>query len=236
MDKINIFSKVIFRIGPVHITEAILTSWAVMAFISILSMLLTRRLSLWKPGKAQIVVESIVEAIADTIEKTLNANPWPYVPLIGGLWIYIGFMNLVNLLPGLHNPTRDLATTTALAFVSFMSVHYYGIKHHGAVQYLKHYLEPVFILAPFNLFGEISRTVAMAVRLFGNMLSWEMMVAILLVLAGFLVPVPIIILSLVGDLIQAYLFGALTLVFIAGSIQTMEQKGFVITETEQTGG
>ncbi len=228
----SIFSKVIFSLGPVQITEALITSWAVIVVISILSMILTRRLSLWQPGKMQIILESIVEAIAETIEKTLNANPWPFVPLIGGLWIYIGFMNLVNLLPGLHNPTRDLATTTALAFVSFMSVHYYGIKYHGLIRYLKHYLEPVFILAPFNLFGELSRSAAMAVRLFGNMLSWEMMVAILLVLAGFLVPVPIIILSIVGDLIQAYLFGALTLVFIAGSIQTIEQKGIVITETD----
>jgi len=232
----SIFSKVIFSFGPVQITEALITSWAVIAVISILSMMFTRRLSLWRPGKMQIVIESIVEAIAETIEKTINAPPWPFVPLIGGLWIYIGFMNLVNLLPGLHNPTRDLATTTALAFVSFMSVHYYGIKHNGLLRYMKHYFEPVFILAPFNLFGELSRSAAMAVRLFGNMLSWEMMVAILLVLAGFLVPVPIIILSLVGDLIQAYLFGALTLVFIAGSIQTIEQKGFVITETEQTEG
>ncbi|RMG68494.1 MAG: F0F1 ATP synthase subunit A [Nitrospirae bacterium] len=231
----SLFSRVIFKIGPIQITEVILTSWAVIAVLCLFSVLITRRLSLWQPGKLQVVVESIVEAIAETIEKTLNANPWPFVPLVGGLWIYIGFMNLVNLLPGLHNPTRDLATTTALAFVSFMSVHYYGIKHHGLSGYLKHYLEPVFILAPFNLFGELSRSAAMAVRLFGNMLSWEMIVAILLVLAGFLVPVPIIILSLVGDLIQAYLFGALTLVFIAGSIQTIEHKGFVITETEQTG-
>ncbi len=227
----SIFSEVVIRIGPVEVTEAVVTSWAVIAVLTLISWLLTRRLRLWNPGRVQVVLEAIVESISNTIRVTINAEPWPFVPLIGGMWLYIGLLNLVNLLPGLHNPTRDLATTSALATISFMSVHYYGIKHNGLKRYLKHYIEPVFILAPFNVFGELSRSMAMAIRLFGNMLSWEMIVAILLLLAGFLVPVPLMILSLVGDLIQAYLFGALTLVFIAGSIQSIERKGFTVTET-----
>ena len=226
----SIFSEVVFKVGPIEITEAVLTSWGVITVLAVLSVFLTRDLSIWSPKRLQIVLEAIVEAISNTIKSTINADPWPFVPLIGGMWIYIGFLNLVNLLPHLHNPTRDLSTTSALATISFLSVHYYGIKHNGVKRYLRHYLEPVFILAPFNIFGEISRSMAMAIRLFGNMLSWEMIVAILLLLVGFLVPIPLILLSIVGDLIQAYLFGALTLVFIAGSIQTIEKKGFVFTD------
>ncbi len=226
----SIFSKVIFRIGPVEVTEVVITSWGVIVFIAVISLVLTRGLRLWSPRKHQVVLEAVVEAVSNTIRTTVNADPWPFVPLIGGMWIYIGLLNLVNIIPGLHNPTRDLSTTSAFAAISFMAVHYYGIKHNGLRNYLKHYIEPVFILAPFNIFAELSRSLAMAIRLFGNMLSWEMIVAILLLLAGLLVPVPLILLSIVGDLIQAYLFGALTLVFIAGSIQTIEKSGFVVTD------
>ncbi len=222
----SIFSHIIIKVGPVEITDVVVTSWGVIVFLAIICLFLTRGLDVWRPGKRQIVIEAIVETIANTIRSTINTDPWPFVPLIGGMWIYIGTLNLVNLIPHLHNPTRDLSTTSALAAISFMSVHYYGIKYNG-LEYLKHYIKPVFILAPFNVFAEFSRTMAMAIRLFGNMLSWEMIVAILLLLAGLLVPIPLILLSLVGDLIQAYLFGVLTLVFIAGSIRIAEEKGLM---------
>ncbi len=228
----SIFSEVLFQVGPVEITETVVTSWGVMVFLCLGGWIVTRGLSVWRPKGLQILLEAVVEAVEGAIEKTVNANPWPFVPLIGGMWLYIGAMNLVNLLPHLHNPTRDLSTTAALAAVSFTAVHYYGIRYNGLRNYLRHYLEPVFILAPFNLFGELSRTVAMAIRLFGNMLSWEMVVGILMLLAGLLVPVPLIILSIVGDLIQAYLFGALTLVFIAGAVQTIQKEGYIITDRE----
>lgn len=225
----NIFSEVVFTIGPVEITEVVITSWGVIVFIALLCLLLARGLRIWKPKRRQIVLEAIVEAISHTIRETINTDPWPFVPLIGGMWIYIGVLNLVNIVPHLHNPTRDLSTASAFAAISFMSVHYYGIKYNGLANYLKHYIEPIFILAPFNIFAELSRSMAMAIRLFGNMLSWEMIVAILLLLAGLLVPVPLILLSIVGDLIQAYLFGALTLVFIAGSMKVIEDKGLTFT-------
>ncbi len=215
----GIFSEVLFRVGPVEITEVVVTTWIVMLALALSGFFLTRGLTVWNPGKRQLVLEAVYQAISDTIRDVLQREPWEFVPLIGGMWLFIASLNLVGLIPGLHNPTRDLSTASALAFISFMSVHYYGIKHQGLKGYLQHYTKPIFILLPFNVFGELSRSLAMAVRLFGNMLSWEMIVAILLLLVGFLVPVPLILLSIVGDVIQAYLFGALTLVFIAGSIK-----------------
>ncbi|HEB76263.1 MAG TPA: F0F1 ATP synthase subunit A [Nitrospirae bacterium] len=220
--KFGIYSEVVFRVGPVEVTEVVVTTWFVMLALAVSGLLLARGLSVWEPGRRQIVIEGVYQAIAGTIRGVLQRDPGEFVPLVGGMWIFIASLNLVGLIPGLHNPTRDLSTASSLAFVSFMSVHYYGIKHRGLRAHLRRYAEPVLILLPFNVFGEVSRSLAMAVRLFGNMLSWEMIVAILLLLVGFVVPVPLILLSIVGDVIQAYLFGALTLVFIAGSIKATE--------------
>ncbi|NOZ25266.1 MAG: F0F1 ATP synthase subunit A [Nitrospirae bacterium] len=220
--RFGIFSEVVFRVGPVEVTEVVVTTWGVMLVLAVSGTLLTRGLTVWEPGRRQLVLEALYQAISDTIRGVLQRDPWEFVPLIGGMWLFIASLNLVGLIPGLHNPTRDLSTASSLAFVSFMSVHYYGIKHLGLKAYMRRYTKPVFILLPFNVFGEVSRSLAMAVRLFGNMLSWEMIVAILLLLVGFIVPVPLILLSIVGDVIQAYLFGALTLVFIAGGIKASE--------------
>ncbi len=227
---IGVFSNVVFKIGPIEITDVVITTWGIMLFLAVISFIATRKLSLWQPGKGQIILEALIEAISNSIRSYIGGNPWPFVPLIGSMWIFIGSMNLINIIPHLHNPTRDLSTTSSLAFISFTAVHYYGIKHNGFKGYLRHYTEPVFFLAPFNIFSELSRTLAMAIRLFGNMLSWEMIVAILLLLVGFLVPIPLILLSIVGDVIQAYLFGALTLVFIAGSIRTTHLESFIEEE------
>ncbi|WP_200763735.1 F0F1 ATP synthase subunit A [Nitrosophilus alvini] len=209
------------QIGSVSIpvTESVVTAWGVIVFIAIVSFLLTRKLRVLNPSKIQIAVEGVVEAIYGALKSASPINAWDLVPLIGTMWIYIGMLNLIGIIPYLHNPTKDLSTTAALATVAFLSIHYYGIKYSGLKNYLKKYTEPVFILLPLNIFGDISRIFAMAIRLFGNMLSWELIIAILLLLAGFLVPVPMMLLSIVGDVIQAYLFGMLTFIFILGGIK-----------------
>lgn len=204
------------------LTDTVVTTWIVILFLALLSYLVTRKLTVSEPTKMQIFAERIVLAIKDTLENSAVIPVWHLVPFIGTLWIFIGVMNLVSLIPYFHNPTRDLSTTAALSVITFFSIHYYGIRFGGLKTYLKRYIEPSVFLLPFNIFSDFSRIFAMAIRLFGNMLSWEMIIAILIVLAGFLVPVPMMMLSIVGDLLHAYLFGLLTYIFIVGGLKAEE--------------
>ena len=203
----------------VLLTDTVVTTWGIMMVLALLSFFITKNLSVSNPSKAQLFAERVVIAIRDTLQTSVRITPWALVPFIGTIWIFVGFMNLVSLIPYFHNPTRDLSTTAALAVITFFSIHYYGIRFGGLRNYLKRYVEPSVFLLPFNLFGDFSRIFAMAIRLFGNMLSWELIIAILIALAGLLVPVPLILLSIVGDLLHAYLFGLLTYIFIIGGIQ-----------------
>ena len=219
----NIFSEVLFELKiatlTIPVTDTVVTSWVIIAVLALISYLVSRKLSISDPSKIQLFAEKIVIAIKETLETSATVPAWTLVPFIGTIWIYIGFMNLISIIPYFHNPTRDLSTTAALSVIAFFSIHYYGIKFNGFRGYLKKYIEPSVFLLPFNLFTDVSRIFAMAIRLFGNMLSWEMIIAILIALVGFLVPVPMMLLSIVGDVLHAFLFGLLTYVFIIGGIQ-----------------
>lgn len=219
----NVFPEIVFEFKiaslVIPITDTVVTTWIIIVLLAVISYLTTRRLSISNPSKIQIFAERIIIAIEQTLETSVNISAWMLVPFIGTIWIYVGFMNLISLFPYFHNPTRDLSTTAALSVIAFFSIHYYGVKFSGFRGYLKKYIEPSIFLLPFNLFSDISRIFAMAIRLFGNMLSWEMIVAILIALVGFLVPVPMMLLSIVGDVLHAFLFGLLTYIFIIGGIQ-----------------
>jgi F-type H+-transporting ATPase subunit a len=190
-----------------------------MAVIILIAAAVTRKLSV-KPSFSQELVEAVFEAIEKTVKDILPVDPWLVVPVLGTFWIVIGFSNLVGLLPGVKTPTADLNTTFAFAVISYSMTHVFGIATQGLKEYLMHYREPTWILLPFHLIAEVTRTIALAVRLFGNMLSGDMIAIILLGVVGFLVPVPFDLLHVVIGLIQAYIFGILTLVFIAGGIRT----------------
>ncbi|GAN31961.1 MAG: ATP synthase F0 subunit A [Candidatus Brocadia sp. AMX2] len=215
----NIFPETIFSIGPVQVTDTVITTWFVMTAIITICYLATRKLSI-KPSFFQEILEAIFEAIEKTIKDILPLNPWLVVPVLGTLWILIGFSNLAGLIPGLKTPTADLNTTFAFALISFSMTHVIGITTQGLKGYLLHYKEPTWILLPFHLIAEITRTVALAIRLFGNMLSGDMIAIILLGIVGLLVPIPFSLLHIIIGLIQAYIFGVLTLVFIAGGMRT----------------
>ena len=151
-------------------------------------------------------------------------------PFIGSLWIFLVVNNLSGLVPGVHSPTRDLSATSALAIIVFLSVHWYGIRIQGIKNYLLHYLRPSPILLPFHIVSEITRTLALAIRLFGNMMSLEMAALLILLVAGFLAPVPILMLHIIEALVQAYIFGMLALVYVAGGIQSQQLKQNKIKE------
>jgi F-type H+-transporting ATPase subunit a len=209
----------VFDLGPVVITNTVVTTWAVMAVIGLLAWLTSRRLRL-DPGPAQAAAEGIVSAMEEAISDVAPQYAARILPFIGTLWIFLVIANLSGLVPGVHSPTRDLSATAALAVLVFLSTHWFGIRIGGARAYLRHYLSPSPVLLPFQIISEISRTVALAVRLFGNMMSLEMAALLVLLVAGFLAPVPILMLHIVEALVQAYIFGMLALIYVAGGIQS----------------
>jgi F-type H+-transporting ATPase subunit a len=206
-----------------EITTTVVTTWIIMAALTAASWLVTRRLEL-EPSRLQTAVEGIVELIAEAVDGVAGDDGRRIMPFVGTLWIFLVVANLTGLIPGASSPTRDLAATTALAVLVFLSTHWYGVHIEGASRYLRHYLEPNPLLLPFNVLGEITRTVALAVRLFGNMMSLEMAALLILLVAGFLAPVPILMLHVVEALVQSYIFGMLALIYIAGGIQAQRGK------------
>lgn len=221
MANANLSSNVIFSLGPLDITNTVITTWCIMLPLALIAWLVTRDLSL-DPGKRQTAVEGIVSTIEAAISGIAPHQAKQLLPFIASLWIFIVIANLSGLVPGVHSPTRDLSATAALAILVFLSVHWYGIRSLGIKHYLKHYLLPSPILLPFHLVSEITRTVALAVRLFGNMMSLEMAALLILLVAGFLAPVPILMLHIIEALVQAYIFGMLALVYVAGGIQSQQ--------------
>jgi F-type H+-transporting ATPase subunit a len=211
----------LFELGPLQLTSTVITTWVVMAAIGLLAWLTTRRLQTI-PDRPQAMVEAIVLLIEESIRDIAPQHVDEILPFIGSLWIFLILANLVGLIPGMHSPTRDLSATAAIAFLVFLSVHWYGIRIQGLKNYLLHYLKPSPILLPFNLISEVTRTIALAVRLFGNIMSLEMIALLVLLVAGFLVPVPILMLHIVEALVQAYIFGMLALIYVAGSLQSQQ--------------
>ena len=217
--RFDIFPEVLFSIGPVEVTDTVIITWVVMIMITCVCYMLTRRLSL-KPSGYQEILEAVFEAMEKTVNDIVPVNPWMVVPVLGTLWIFIGFSNLIGLLPGFKTPTADINTTFAFAVISYSMTHVFGIRTEGIRGYLAHYREPSWLLLPFHLIAEVTRTIALSVRLFGNMLSGDMIAVILIGIVGLLVPVPFYLLHVIIGIIQAYIFGILTLVFIAGVIRT----------------
>ncbi len=219
----TLFIEPIVELGPVAITNTVVTTWAIMAVIWLLAWLVSRRLCI-EPGRVQTAVEGIVSTIESAVAGVAPQHARRIMPFIGSLWIFLVVANLSGLIPAAHAPTRDLSATAALASLVFLSTHWFGIRIQGLKKYLYHFIAPSPILLPINLISEITRTVALAVRLFGNMMSLEMAALLILLVAGFLAPVPIMMLHIVEALVQAYIFGMLALIYIAGSLQAQQLR------------
>ena len=207
--------------GPVLCSGTVVTPWASIGILWLGCWLITRRLSI-DPGPAQTALEGIVSTIEEAIAAVEPGHARRLLPFIGSLWIFLVIANLSGLIPGAHSPTRDLSATAALAILVFLSTHWYGIRIAGLKNYLRHYMSPSPLLLPFHLISEVTRTVALAVRLFGNMMSLEMAALLILLVAGFLAPVPILMLHIIEALVQAYIFGMLALIYVAGGLQSQQ--------------
>jgi len=223
VDKGSLNIEPIVQLGPVLITTTVVTTWAIMGVLWLLAWLVSHRLRI-EPGPVQAAIEGVVSAIEDAVAAVAPLHTRQIMPFIGSLWIFLVIANLSGLVPGAHSPTRDLSATAALAFLVFLSAHWFGLRIQGLKNYLRHYLAPSPILLPFHLISEITRTIALAVRLFGNIMSLEMAALLILLVAGFLAPVPILMLHIVEALVQAYIFGMLALIYIVGGIQSQQSR------------
>jgi F-type H+-transporting ATPase subunit a len=211
----------LFHLGPFGISAAVVSTWGIMLALALVSFAATRALG-ERPGMLQTMLEGVVMAIENSIAALYPQQPRLLLPFVGTLWVFLVVANLLGIVPGLHSPTGDLSLTAALAILVFLSVHWYGLRAAGWRGYLRHYFSPSPLLFPFHVMSELSRTVALAIRLFGNMASLEMAALLVLLVAGFLVPVPILLLHVVEALVQAYIFGMLALVYIASGIQAQK--------------
>jgi len=242
MSEITLFATTLFQIGPITLTDTVVTTWGIMGVMWLCIWLMGRRMSK-DSGKLisskmisgekvsrimisriQLVAEGIVTTIENSIANVAPQHTQQLLPFIGGLWIFLVVANLAGLIPGIHSPTRDLSATTALATLVFLSTHWFGIHDQGLKNYLRHYLSPSPILLPFHIVSELTRSIALAVRLFGNMMSLEIAAMLVLVVAGFLAPIPILMLHVIEALVQAYIFGMLALIYVAGAIQSQQLR------------
>jgi F-type H+-transporting ATPase subunit a len=209
----------VFRLGPLAVSSTVVTTWGIMLALTAFAWLATRRLAA-DPGPLQTALEGAVLAIDDAIRGVLPEHVDLVLPFVGTLWVYILVANLAGIVPGLASPTGNLSVTSGLAILVFLSVHWFGIRSEGFASYLRHYVSPTPLMLPFHVISELSRTVALAVRLFGNIMSLEMVALLVLLVAGALVPVPVLMLHVVEALVQAYVFGMLALVYISGGMQS----------------
>jgi F-type H+-transporting ATPase subunit a len=210
-------SHILFTIGPVPISQPVVTTWGIMAVLTIGCWLLTRRLGL-RPTKTQAALELVVDVIARQIRETMEAEPQPYLPLIGTLFIFLLVANWSSLLPGVEPPTAALETDAALALIVFGATLWFGVRALGARGYLRSFAQPSILLAPLNLVELFTRSFSLMVRLFGNVMSGVFMIGVVLSLAGLLVPIPLMALEMLTGAVQAYIFGALAMVFIGSAI------------------
>ena len=157
-------------------------------------------------------------AIAAQLREILGRDPWPFLPLLGSLFLFLCLANLTAVVPGATPPTGHIETPAALALIVFLSVHFYGVKVRGMRAYLRHYLEPNPFLLPLNVLSELTRTFSLMIRLFGNMMSHEFVIAIVVFLAGLLVPIPFLLLGVLIGMIQAYIFTVLATVYISAAV------------------
>jgi len=224
IDQISPDQVILFAWGFVTINATLVYTWLVMGLLIAGSIVITGNLSSERTmSRWQNMLEVIVGTIRSEIRDIAHEGSDTYFPFIATLFLFILFSNVFTFIPGYVAPTSSLTTTAALAVMVFIAVPMYGISKNGILEYLKEYFRPTFIFFPFHIMGEFSRTLALAVRLFGNLMSHEKVIAILLAVTPLFFPVVMQVLGLLIGLIQAYIFAILAMVYIASATQTHEE-------------
>jgi F-type H+-transporting ATPase subunit a len=209
---------IFWQYGLFKLNATIVFTWGLILVLAISAKLVTRNLSTglhrsrWQNG-----LEIIVLTTEQQISQAGLAQPKQYIVFLGSIFLFVAAANLFTIFPGYEAPTGSLSTTVALAFCVFIAVPYFGIKNKGPGAYLASYTQPTILMLPFNIIGELSRTLALAVRLFGNMMSGTMIIAILLLISPLLFPILMTALGLLTGMVQAYIFFILASVYIAAA-------------------
>lgn len=211
----DIFPEVVFTIWGIPVRDTVISTWVMMALIVGIT-LIARRL---KPTALEMVVDFLTDFISEIMRRPAD----PFLPLLGSLAVFIGAANVIGLVPFLKSPTSDINIPIALSLVVFVAVHVYGVKLMGAWPYLKSLASPIFLL-PLEVISQVSRTISLSIRLFGNVFSAEMIIAIIFLMAPLIVPLPLQGFSIFTGLLQAYLFTALAAVYIAAGLPAKPEQ------------
>jgi F-type H+-transporting ATPase subunit a len=217
-DEIILWEMAIGPFGTFHLNATIVFTWVVMAVLTISAWFVTRHL-VTGPAltRRQNILEVLVLTLRDQIRDVSQQEPGPFLPFVGTLFVFIAVSNLLAIIPGYLPPTSSLSTTTALAICVFVAVPIFGVTERGVRGYLSKYLQPTPFMLPFNVISELSRTIALAIRLYGNVMSGTVIVAILIGIAPFFFPIALQLLGLLTGLVQAYIFAVLSMVYIASA-------------------
>jgi F-type H+-transporting ATPase subunit a len=209
----DVFPQIVFYIGPIAIRDTVISTWIMIVLIIILANILGRKF----PTALEMLINWINTAISDVIGRSAI----DYLPFLGALGIFIAVGNVIGVLPFLSSPTKDINTPIALSLVVFFAVHYYGIRQKGAIRYFKDMATPIYVL-PLEIIGQLSRTLSLSLRLFGNVISTEMVIAVIFALAPLFVPLPLVGLGILTGLLQAYIFIILAAVYIGTATQSAQ--------------
>ncbi len=225
---------IFWQYGFFKLNATLVFTWGVMLALVVGSRLITRRLSTdLERSRWQNLLEIIVTAIETQIKEVGLPQPRKYLSFLGTLFLFVAVSALFTVIPGYEPPTGSLSTTAALALCVFVAVPYFGIEQTGLGGYLKSYLEPTFIMLPFNIISEISRTLALAIRLFGNMMSGAMILGVLLTVVPYIFPIIMTALGLLTGMVQAYIFSILAAVYIAAATRVRKPPKSPATESNR---
>ncbi len=216
---------IFWQYGFLKLNATIVFTWGLMLVLAVGSKLITRKLSTQLTrSRWQNLLEIVVTAIEEQIEEVGLRHPEKYLGFLGTLFLFVATASLCTIIPGFEPPTASLSTTAALALCVFVAVPLFGIEEQGLGGYLASYTKPTVIMLPFNIISELSRTLALAVRLFGNMMSGAMILAILLTITPFIFPIVMTLLGLLTGMVQAYIFSILAAVYIAAATRTRKPE------------
>lgn len=230
--KLSPDETIFWQDGFFNLNLTIVTTWALMLLLVVASALITRRLRTdIQISRWQCILEMLVTGMNQQIEEVGLKKPKEYISFIGTLFLFIVTANLLIVFPWYEPPTGSLSTTTALAIAVFLAVPFFGIMRSGIGSYLKSYIKPNFFMLPFNLIGELSRTLALAIRLFGNVMSGGIIIAILLSISPLIFPVIMKLLGMLTGVVQAYIFSILATVYIAAAVEGSKSKTKTISNS-----
>ncbi|TFB08443.1 F0F1 ATP synthase subunit A [Candidatus Atribacteria bacterium MT.SAG.1] len=223
---------IIFQWNGIHINATIFFTWVVMVLLIFISWMATKNLTVGpKISRWQNFLEVIVGYIRQQVREITQQNPDPFIPFLGTLFMFISISGILTIVPGFQPPTGSLSTTSALAICVFFAIPIFGIAKKGMGGYFKQYLKPSIFMMPFNIIGDFSRILALSVRLFGNMMSGTLIVAVLFIVTPLFVPIVMQVLGLLIGQIQAYIFTVLAAVYIASATR-VEDKPEQINQKE----